>query len=71
MMKLDIEDYLIDEVKRKYDLSMTSTTWMPSSTGRSTWLKMVPVMQQIFVYGKETIPYSVLFSARRTLGIIF
>ena len=26
-------------------------------------------MQQIFVYGKETIPYSVLFSARRTLGI--
>ena len=30
---------------------------------------MVPVMQQIFVYGKETIPYSVLFSARRTLGI--
>ena len=23
MMKLDIEDYLIDEVKRKYDLSMT------------------------------------------------
>lgn len=31
--------------------------------------KMVPVMQRIFVYGKETIPYSVLFSARRTLGI--
>ena len=30
---------------------------------------MVPVMQQIFVYGKEKIPYSVLFSARRTLGI--
>ena len=30
---------------------------------------MVPVMQQIFVYGKKTIPYSVLFSARRTLGI--
>ena len=26
-------------------------------------------MQRIFVYGKETIPYSVLFSARRTLGI--
>lgn len=26
-------------------------------------------MQQIFVYGKETILYSVLFSARRTLGI--
>ena len=23
MMKLDIEDYLIDEVKRKYDLAMT------------------------------------------------
>lgn len=23
MMKLDIEDYLIDEVKRKYDLSIT------------------------------------------------
>lgn len=60
-MKLDIEDYLIDEVKRKYDLSITfddmdaiidrAVDVAQNGSGNAADIRL----------RKETIPYSVLF----------